>query len=55
MLRGPLEEAFQGRRLAIIGGTTLFGFVGLILAVPVVGAAQAVYGYFIERRGWNAA
>lgn len=54
MLRGPFEEAFQGRRLAIIGGTTLSGFVGLILAVPV-GAAQAVYGYFIERRGWNAA
>jgi predicted PurR-regulated permease PerM len=41
--------------LAIIGGTTLFGFVGLILAVPVVGAAQAVYGYFIEQRGWNTA
>lgn len=40
--------------LAIIGGTTLFGFVGLILAVPVVGAAQALYGYFIERRGWNS-
>jgi predicted PurR-regulated permease PerM len=41
--------------LAIIAGTTLFGFVGLILAVPVAGAVQALYGYFVERQGWNAA
>lgn len=39
--------------LAIIAGTTLFGFLGLLLALPVVAIVKVVYGYYAERQGWS--
>ncbi len=39
--------------LAIIGATTLFGFIGLLLSVPVLGIVKVLYGYWAERRGWS--
>jgi predicted PurR-regulated permease PerM len=39
--------------LAVIGGTALFGFIGLLLAVPVVGVVKAIYGLYAEKQGWE--
>lgn len=39
--------------LAIIAGTTLFGFIGLLLAVPTVGTIKALYGFYAEKHGWE--
>jgi predicted PurR-regulated permease PerM len=39
--------------LAVIGGTALFGFIGLLLAVPVVGVVKALYGFYAEKQGWE--
>jgi predicted PurR-regulated permease PerM len=39
--------------LAVLGGTALFGFAGLLLAVPVVGVAKALYGFYAEKQGWD--
>ncbi len=39
--------------LAVIGGTALFGFIGLLLAVPVVGVAKVLYEYYAEKQGWE--
>ena len=39
--------------LALIAGTTLFGFIGLLLAVPAVGTLKALYGFYAEKHGWE--
>jgi predicted PurR-regulated permease PerM len=39
--------------LAIIAGQSLFGFVGLLLAIPVTAAVRALWEYYGERRGWR--
>lgn len=39
--------------LAIIAGTTLFGFVGLLLAIPTIATLKALYGFYAEKNGWE--
>lgn len=39
--------------LSIIAATTLFGFAGLLLAIPITGTFKALYGFFAEKHGWQ--
>lgn len=39
--------------LAILAGAAVMGFIGMLLAIPVVAIIKALYGFYAERHGWQ--
>jgi predicted PurR-regulated permease PerM len=39
--------------LAVVAGASLFGIIGMLLAVPVAAAAKAVGTFYLEKYGWT--
>jgi predicted PurR-regulated permease PerM len=39
--------------LAVVAGASLFGIIGMLLAVPAAAAAKAVGTYYLEKHGWT--